>query len=130
VRTRTLVVASLSILLVALFAFGQSVQLKAKIPFAFTIAGKVLPAGQYEFTTGSNFETIEVRGSTAGASAIAVVMTRLAGAMHTTPQDSHIVFDKVGNDYTLSEIWGLAGDGYLVFATKGKHEHSIVNVSK
>lgn len=129
-RTRTLVVSSLLVLLVALFAFGQTMNLKAKIPFAFTVAGKVLPAGQYAVTTGSNFETIEVRGSGAGAAAIVPVITRLGGALHTTPQDSHLVFDKVGDNYTLSEVWGLTGDGYLVFATKGKHEHAVVNVPK
>jgi hypothetical protein len=129
-RTRTLLISSLLILLVALLAFGQTMHLKAKVPFAFTVSGKVLPAGQYDVSTGTNFETIQVRGSDAGAVAIVPVMTRLGGALHTTPQDSHLVFDRVGDNYTLSEVWGLIGDGYLVFATKGKHEHAVVNVPK
>ena len=71
-----------------------------------------------------------MQGSGAGANAIAMVLTRLAGGLHTTPQDAHIVFDKVGNNYTLSEIWPLNGDGYLAYMTKGKHEHHTVNVPK
>lgn len=132
-RTRTLVVSSLLILVVGLLAFGQFGQsgpVKATIPFAFTVSGKVLPAGQYAFAPGSNFETLEVRGPNTASSAIVAVITRLAGALHTTPQDSHVVFDKVGNNYTLSEFWPLTGDGYFLFATKGKHEHAVVTVPK
>ncbi len=120
---------SLFVLVIVAFASVQlgAVVIKAKIPFAFTVEGKVLPAGQYEFIP-DNPETIRVQGS--GAGAIAMVMTRLAGALHTTPQDAHIVFDKVGDKYTLSEIWPLTGDGYLLYITKGKHEHHVVNVPK
>ena len=130
VKIRTLVISSLLILLIVLFAFGQSMHVNTKIPFAFTVAGKVLPAGQYDFSVGTNFQTIQVRGLSASASAIAVVVTRLAGALHATPQDSHIVFDKVGDVYTLSEVWPLTGDGYLVSMAKGTHEHAVVNVPK
>ena len=129
-RTRTLLISSVSILLFVLFAVGQTVQLRAKIPFAFTVSGKVLPAGQYDFIPTANFEAIEVRGSGASTSVFLGVVTRLAGALHTTPEDAHVVFDKVGDKYTLSEIWPLDGDGYLVYSTKGKHEHAVVNVRK
>ena len=57
---------------------------------------------------------MRVQCSGAGPAAIAVVMTRFGGGLHTTPQDAHIVLDKAGNNYSLSEIWPLNGDGYLV----------------
>lgn len=129
-RIRTVVLSSLVILLAVLFVYGQSTVLKAKIPFAFTAEGKVLPAGQYDFAPQSNSEVVRVTGSGKTGGVLAVVITRLSGAMHTTPQDAHIVFDKVGDQYTLSEIWPLGGDGYLLFATKGKHEHHVINVPK
>ncbi|MCL5743400.1 MAG: hypothetical protein M1541_05655 [Acidobacteria bacterium] len=129
-KIRTLVSSSLLILLAVLFAYGQPMVVKARIPFAFTVEGKVLPAGQYEFTPNINSDAIRVVGSGKGTGALAMVITMLSGAMHTTPQDAHIVFDKVGNTYTLSEIWEPTGDGYLVHATKGKHEHQVVNVPR
>jgi hypothetical protein len=130
VKIRTLVFSSLLIMLAVVLAFGQFASIKAKIPFAFAAGGKVLPAGQYEFTPAANPATIQIAGSNKGAAVLAMVMTRLSGAMHTTPQDSHIVFDKVGNTYTLSEIWPLGGDGYMLAATKGKHEHEVITVPK
>jgi hypothetical protein len=58
------------------------------------------------------------------------VQTRLGAAIHTTKQDSHIVFDKVGEVYTLSEVWIPGTDGWLLFSTKGKHEHKTIDVPR
>ena len=79
--------------------FGQSLIVEATIPFAFNVEGKVLPAGQYEFTPAANLATL-------------------------------IVFDKVGDVFTLSEIWVPGLDGFMLHMTKEAHEHRIVNVSK
>ena len=55
-------------------------------------------------------------------------MTRLSGEIHTTPQDAHLVFDKVGDTYLLSELWIPGKDGYLPQITKGAHEHIVLNI--
>ncbi len=55
-------------------------------------------------------------------------MTRLSGEIHTTPQDAHLVFDKVGDTYLLSELWIPGEDGYLLQITKGAHEHIVLNI--
>ena len=60
--------------------------------------------------------------------AVAQVLTRLAAGMHTSPADGHVVFDKIGDVYTLAEIWIPGQDGYVLAVTKAKHEHRIVNV--
>ncbi len=130
-RTKIGVVSSLLILLVVVSAYGQATHtFRAKIPFAFMIGKQVLPEGQYEFRITSTPDTLDVVNLDKGPSAVAPIITRLAAGIHTTPKDSHIVFDKVGDVYTLSEIWESGQDGCLVNWTKGKHEHQIINVPK
>ena len=57
-----------------------------------------------------------------------MVLTRTAGAIHNTPADAHLVFDKVGEAYTLSEIWFPGTDGYMLNILKEQHEHRVVDV--
>ena len=129
-RVKTLVML-ISMLLVAVFAFGQVRTIsRAKIPFAFSVESTVLPAGEYEFSENGNTDIIVRSTARGGASAMNPIITRLAAGIHTTPQDAHIVFDKVGDSYTLSEIWVPGEDGFMLHATKGKHEHRIMDVPK
>ena len=127
VKVKVLVVASVLTLLVVTSAYGQE-RVRANIPFAFTAAGKTLPAGQYDFVREANDEAIRVSSAAKGPGVIATVMTRLGGGIHTTAEDAHIVFDKVGDTYFLSEIWIPGVDGFLLHITKGKHEHRAVQV--
>jgi hypothetical protein len=132
VKTKIMVTVCLIALLAATSGYGQQgVQgsLKAKIDFPFTVEGKVLPAGEYEFVRNELATAFRVSdGGKNGA--VALVLTRLAGAMHTTPQDAHLVFDVVGDTHFLSEIWVPGEDGYLMLATKGKHEHKVIDVQR
>jgi hypothetical protein len=58
------------------------------------------------------------------------IVTTLAAAMHTTPRDAHVVFDRIGNSRVLSEIWISGMDGLSLVATKEEHEHEILNVPR
>jgi hypothetical protein len=130
VRTRLAVLVGFVALLAVVSAYGQLTQsTKGTIPFQFTAAGTVYPAGEYRFVedeTGLSFR-IEGPGNVRG---LALVLTRLAGGIHTTPADAHVVFDKIGETYYLSEIWIPGQDGFLLHSTKEKHEHRIVNVPR
>jgi len=130
-RVKTLVML-IPILLVAVFASGQGNTIAtAKIPFAFSVVGKVLPAGEYEFMEVANSRNIIVKSTAqGGASVISPLLTRLAAGIHTSRQDSHIVFDKVGDSYTLSEIWLPGQDGFMLHITEGKHVHRIIDTPK
>ena len=115
-------------LLAAVVAHGQQgTTVTAKIPFSFSVAGNVLPAGQYDFRPNTASNVVEVVASGKPA-LLQGVVTRLAGAIHTTPKDAHIVFDKVGSNYTLSELWVPGNDGFLLSTTKAAHEHSVIDV--
>jgi hypothetical protein len=65
--------------------------------------------------------------SMTGKHEVVPFITILARQEHSTATDSHVVFDKVGDKYSLSEIWGVHQEGVLVLATKGKHEHEVIH---
>ena len=129
-KTNVAVAVSATILLAVTFASAQSDLIRARIPFEFTAAGKVLPAGEYDFVYNPQSKLVQVRGAAKEPSVLVNVVTTLAGAMHTTPADSHLVFDKVGNNHFLSEIWMPGIDGIQLASTKQTHEHAIVNVPR
>ena len=105
------------------------VMVTGKIAFPFTVGAKTLPPGQYDFVRDASASVIRVVSGNKNM-ALATIITRLAGAIHTTPKDSHIVFDKVGDTYMLSEIWVPGQDGYMLLSTKGQHEHAVVDVPR
>jgi hypothetical protein len=113
------------VLVATLSMYGQTV-VKAKVAFPFTVEGKALPAGQYVFTLQESGDVFRVVGE--GKDVMATVVTRLGGEMRSAPKGTHLVFDKVGELYLLSEIWVPGEDGFLLLATKGVHAHKTVNV--
>ena len=128
-RTRALLVVSIASLLAATFGFAQLQSIRANVPFQFVVETKAMPAGQYNFVRAENDEAIQVTAVGGKAQSVtALIVTRLGTEIHTTPQDAHIVFDKVGDTYFLSELWIPGLDGFLLHATKGKHEHKTVTV--
>ncbi len=126
-KVRALILTLLP-LAVATIANGAEPFAKAQIPFAFMVEGKMLPAGAYTFNLDSAAGTVLVRGTDKGGQdAFAVVLTRLAPPAHSTVTDADLVFDVVGDNYTLSEIRFPGADGVLVYATKGPHQHQVVH---
>jgi hypothetical protein len=109
----------------------QAKPLRATIPFTFHAGDKVLPPGEYDFVYntsarwGINLRVVAPDGSW---NVLVEVLTRLPGAVHTTPKDAHVVFDKVANTYFLSSLWLPNIDGYLVRITMENVEHTIVDV--
>jgi hypothetical protein len=114
---------------ILLFAtFGSAKSIDAEVPFGFKAAGTAFPAGAYHFDYRSGQNFVVVRSTEKGPTAQVLIITRLAGATHTTPGDAHVVFDKIGNDHFLSELWIPGIDGFDLLNTREAHEHSIVNV--
>jgi hypothetical protein len=131
VRAKTLSLLGVFVLLLGAIAYGQAPgPVKAKIPFAFSAGEKALPAGQYSFTPDANLAAMQVVGADGKSSANVLIITRLAAGIHTTPADAHVVFDKIGNNYFLSEIWVPNEDGFMLRMTKEKNEHQIISVPR
>jgi hypothetical protein len=125
-KAKVLVTVSIFAFLALMSAYAQPQSITAKIDFPFMVGSKTLPAGSYEFIKETQNQAIRVQGE--GMTALAMAVTRLAGEMHTTPQDAHLVFDVVDGTNMLSEVWIPGEDGYMLLATKGKHTHKVLNV--
>jgi hypothetical protein len=130
VKTRILLTIGTFVLFATTFAYAADTLVKGNIPFQFKAGDKVLPAGQYEFASDNQGRIVTVRSTPAGSSTMVMVFTRLAAGIHTTATDSHVVFDKVGDTYTLSEVWVPGMDGFVLNVVKSKHEHKIIDVPR
>jgi hypothetical protein len=74
---------------------------KANVPFAFNVGQKQLPAGTYEVNVEGTASTmIMIRNIETGESALA-----LAGSEAPRITENKLVFDHVGNEYFLSQVW-------------------------
>ena len=119
-------------------AYSQSVA-KANVPFAFNVGQKQLPAGTYEVKVeGAASATIMIRNIETGQSALSI-------AEYEAPRSSEgkLVFNHVGNNYFLSQVWRESGSQgasiptsrrereltkelLLAKASKGGHEEVIL----
>ncbi len=128
-KSKLMLSAMLVVFLAATVAYGQPYRIVAKIDFPFTIQGKVLPPGQYEFSRADQPSFFRVTDGSKN-STMAPIITRIAGDTHMTPEDAHVAFDKVGDAYILSEIWIPGEDGYLFTTTKEAHTHKVINIKR
>ena len=126
-KARMLIWASLLGLMGVVSSYGQRT-ISTNVPFAFTAGGKSFEGGQYDFFADTNAQTISIKGSGRNTGS-AMVITRIAAGMHTTPKDAHVVFDKIGESYILSEVWIPGFDGFVLASTKEQHEHRILDIS-
>ena len=92
-------------------AFAQDA--RVTIPFAFTVMGKTLPAGVYEFTAQApdiiKLESVNLP-ATAGRTAGARAVVRCGDSRVTRRS----VFDRKGRSDMLAQVWLDGDDGYVV----------------
>ncbi len=125
---RTKIALALGLVALVAFVSAQAAErVHADIPFPFIVGKQTFPAGQYQIVKGDKEDLIQIQSMKKGPAADILVITRLGSEIHTTPNDSHIVFDKVGDAYYLSELWLPGEDGYLLHVTKEQHTHRTVN---
>lgn len=107
----------LSLMLNATGAYAQR-QLRANVPFAFRMGNAQLPAGSYEITKVER--TIVIRGEHTGAMALATSADPNSG-------DPRLVFNHMGNQYFLTQIWGEGDNAMTLPASKLEKEHQIAS---
>ena len=114
----TLVVV-LGLLLVAGSAFGQTIRVKADIPFDFAMSGKTLPAGEYTIKSDAKAGFLLVTNTNSGRTAMVLVQ----GVDGGTPSDrSKLVFYRYGKSYFLRKISMAGYNGLELPATRGETE--------
>ena len=97
--------------------------------FPFVVGGKTLPAGKYNIEQPT-LETLVFQEAKSGAPRVeGPVVTRLAPPA-TALAAPRLVFDKVGDQYFLSEVWIPGHDGFLLYGAKEKHTHHFLSLHK
>jgi hypothetical protein len=95
-------------------ALAQNRAVRVDVPFDFTVGDKLLPPGAYEITTAmSGVIEIQNRGKH-------VAVLTPASPDNNTSQTGKLVFDRLGNQYFLSEI--LCQSAMNVSVPLSKHE--------
>jgi hypothetical protein len=115
-------IAILSLVVVSLMfnitgAYAQS-YVKADVPFAFNVGAAQLPAGTYEIGALSQSpNAIMIRNHETGAAAMSIA--RSEGTRNT---ESKLVFDRIGNQYFLIEVWKGSGAGGMIVPTSKQEQ--------
>jgi len=108
----------MSLLLNATGAYAQSYA-TANVPFAFSLGAAQLPAGTYEVKVISQSPYV-IMIQNRETMATALSNARSDGPGNTK---SKLVFDRIGNQYFLTEVWnGLGADGMIVPTSKHEKE--------
>jgi hypothetical protein len=100
---KTMMVISILMILSALSVNAQKGSgFVVKVPFAFTLSGKTLPAGEYVFARSAqaSSEVIRIRSKERGA----FVQTKLVQAQDIQ-EESQVIFKRYGDQYFLFQIW-------------------------
>jgi hypothetical protein len=88
----------------ALPAAAQTFRLNADIPFAFTVQGKTLPAGEYTIASNGSEEYMELRNVQSKEGVLAIGMP--VGSSKTLEvAASKLVFQRYNDRYFLAEVW-------------------------
>jgi hypothetical protein len=128
----TFVLTLVVVLVAGLVTYAQEVhKVVADIPNAFSVAGKQLPAGRYEFELPEILhKTIIVRSLDGKNSATALIVTEISAGM-SKESEPRVVFDVAGAQYILSEAWFPGHEGFLItgFKNDSEHKHSAVKVN-
>ena len=125
--------SSLVVSAIVLFAFALCASLAyadalvAKVQFPFKAGGIEYPAGTYRIETIATMESLKILHEETTKSGIVPFLTRLS---EREGEKGMLVFDKVGDQCYLSEIYIPGIDGFEVKAAAGKHTHVKVIAGK
>lgn len=102
------IVFSLFVLLASASAFAQDDRVKANIPFDFIAGKKTLPAGEYTIERGvpDQRDLLLIHSADRQHAVFLLAEDTVA---RETPKETDLVFNKVGDEYFLSEVW-MAGE--------------------
>jgi hypothetical protein len=94
--------------------------IKADVPFAFIVGKKMFPAGKYtlKLADDTNPGVLEIRNDNRRGTILFGAETAQA---KENPRQTELVFDKIGDQYFLSEIWASDTNvGYRLLKTNAE----------
>lgn len=104
---------------VAVQAQESGVTLRAKIPFDFTVRGKVLPAGTYEIQEVSP-ETKALMISNVEHRREHVLIDTAPADLKSAPKRSELIFKRFGDDYFLADVFDAYDPAGLSVPSSGQ----------
>jgi hypothetical protein len=125
--------AAVPIMLLALafpiFSIAQATPrlVVANITFDFYVGKELMPAGTYNFDLDQKPGLVLLSNAKNNKSLLATVLTRIS---QTPGEDTRVVFDKMGDNYYLSELHAPGTDGYHFVGAPGPHSHVSVKAGK
>jgi hypothetical protein len=121
-------VLALATLFAAVYAQAQAIPQRVNVPFKFNLNDKAFPAAMYYVRYEPSGESVEFLGQGRNVLSRAHVITRLAPSPGAKSSGSvRLVFDQVGEERFLSEVWIPGADGFLLRATSERHKHATVD---
>jgi hypothetical protein len=97
-------------------------RMRARIPFAFNVGARSLPAGEYTITVlnpSSDRKVLQIRSTDGRLSAI--IQTNELNV--NTPEQAKLVFNRYGNHYFFAQAQ-MAGDSTTLAAVKSNAERN------
>jgi hypothetical protein len=131
--TRTILSTVCCVLLIgAVAGYSQEVhRLTVDIPHPFSISGSQMPAGRYNVELeGQSHRTVALRSADGKESAQGMIVTVISAPQGAADQP-RLVFDNVGGQHFLAEIWMPGHDGFLMsgFKNDSEHKHSAIKAA-
>lgn len=114
-----------ALLLVGSYASAEGgMTIKVSVPFSFTVGGKEMASGPYQFRLeGTDQTLLSIVDARGGKATTLSPMTRLANLGSSKVQ---VVFDVSDGKHYLSEIHVPGIDGFAFEGAPGKHTHAEV----
>jgi hypothetical protein len=115
------IAAALALSLIAAGHCGaQQNPIRVKVPFAFSVGDKAMPAGEYRVAELARAQSVQMIAQSDGQATI-MVMTN--GVMREGDAPSpRLTFHRYGNRYFLVQIWTGGPQGRELIKSHGEHE--------
>jgi len=123
-------IAVISVLLLLPFLGMAQVSplgVNAEISFSFSAGDKPMTAGGYDFKPAASLDSMTITNLKTRQRIMVMVTTRLS---QREQNEASVVFDKVGDQYYLSEVYLPGMDGFAFKGAPGQHSHQTVKAKK
>jgi len=104
---------------------GQS-RIEIPIPYSFTVASHMYPAGKYAVTLNDRMLVMQ---SSSGEQVNRMIISRLSGP-NAFLQSGSLVFDNTDGKNILSEVWLPGQEGALVYSIPKGHTRAVLPFSE